>query len=113
MPIWIGDYLASTAHLTTQQHGVYLLLMMHYWTTQKPIPDDDEMLALIVRLPLKEWKHDRKAIETLFHIKDGAWFHQAMFDEIAKAMKVSKKRQELGRKGAAKRWNGGKDAVGH
>jgi uncharacterized protein YdaU (DUF1376 family) len=113
MPIWIGDYLASTGHLTTRQHGAYLMLLMHYWNTQKPLPDNDQVLASIAKLQAKEWKHDRKAIETLFLIKDGEWFHQAMFDEIEKAMKVSKKRQELGRKGAATRWNGGKDAVGH
>ncbi len=50
MPIYWGDHLRDTMHLTAEGHGAYLLLIAAYWTTGKPLPDDDDHLMTVARL---------------------------------------------------------------
>ena len=36
--LYIGDYQRDTAHLSLLEHGVYLLMLQHYYATEKPLP---------------------------------------------------------------------------
>lgn len=98
MPIYIGDYLADTGHLSTTQHGAYLLLMMHYWR-KRELPDDDKQLAAIAKLPLRIWLDIKDTIQGFFH--DG-WKHKRIEGELQKRQAVSDKRAEAGAKGGSK-----------
>lgn len=95
MPLYVGDYLGDTGHLTTTQHGAYLLLMMHYWRKGE-IPDDDKQLAKITKLPLKIWIDQRPTIQDFFY--DG-WRHKRIDAELHRMMNVSAKRAIAGQKG--------------
>ena len=48
-PFNVGDYVRDTMHLTTEQHGAYLLLMLAYWP-RGPLPDNDNALASIAKV---------------------------------------------------------------
>jgi uncharacterized protein YdaU (DUF1376 family) len=95
MPLYIGDYLADTGHLTTTQHGAYLLLMMHYWR-KHGLPDDDKQLAAIAKLPLRIWLDTKETLQAFFH--DG-WVHKRIEGELARRKEVSNKRAEAGSRG--------------
>jgi uncharacterized protein YdaU (DUF1376 family) len=99
MPIYIGDYLADTGHLSTAQHGAYLLLMMHYWR-KGGLPDDDKQLSAIAKLPLRIWLDTKETIQAFFH--DG-WKHKRIEGEIQKRLEVSEKRAAAGSKGGESR----------
>lgn len=95
MPLYVGDYLGDTGHLSTTQHGAYLLLMMHYWRKGE-LPDDDKQLAAITKLPLRVWQDSRETLQAFFY--DG-WKHKRIDTEIARMEKVSARRSEAGFKG--------------
>ena len=95
MPLYVGDYLGDTGHLTTAQHGAYLLLMMHYWRKGE-LPDDNSQLAKITKLPLRTWCDYRPVLQNFFH--DG-WKHKRIDMELERMMRVSEKRAIAGQKG--------------
>jgi len=95
MPLYVGDYLGDTGHLSTTQHGAYLLLMMHYWR-QGGIPDDDKQLASITKLPLRIWMDTRETIQAFFY--DG-WCHKRIDEELAVMEAKTRKRAAAGSKG--------------
>jgi uncharacterized protein YdaU (DUF1376 family) len=95
MPLYVGDYLGDTGHLTTMQHGAYLLLMMHYWRKGE-LPDDDRQLSKITKLPLKTWCDYRATLQDFFY---EGWKHKRIDAELAKMVRVSEKRAIAGQKG--------------
>jgi uncharacterized protein YdaU (DUF1376 family) len=70
MPLYVGDYLADTMHLTGAEHGAYMLLLMHSWRTG-PLPDDDRMLAMIARTDAPAWKRMKGTVRAFFQVQDG------------------------------------------
>lgn len=102
MPLYIADYLADTSRLSTEQHGAYMLLIMDYWRNGQP-PDDDEVLASIVKLPVKQWQKHRPLIAPKFSVLNGKWVHKRIEEEKQKAESISSKRSAAGKHGADKR----------
>ncbi|WP_196304128.1 DUF1376 domain-containing protein [Pseudomonas fluorescens] len=73
MQLYVADYLADTMHLTTEEHGAYLLLIFNYWQTGKPIPK--ARLARIARIPADRWKEIESALAEFFEDDGEQWIH--------------------------------------
>ena len=98
MPLYIGDYMADTMCLTTEQHGAYLLLLMEQWMTG-PIKDDDEDLAAITKLPIDQWRNQRGKLARFFKIESGLWSQPRLAAEKEAAESRRKAAADNGKKG--------------
>lgn len=104
MPLYIGDYLADTQRLSTEQHGAYLLLLMDYWRHGAP-PDDDAVLARIVGLTPTAWRKMKPVIAGFFQPEGGKFVHPRVEREMVKAAEHQARRSDKAKKAADARWH--------
>lgn len=95
MPIHIGDYKRDTGHLRALEHGAYLLLLFHHWSTGT-LPDDDRQLAAIACMTPGEWKKARPILIKFF---GEGWRHGRVEKDLAAAKESYEKRAKAGEKG--------------
>jgi uncharacterized protein YdaU (DUF1376 family) len=104
MPWYVADYLADTAHLTTEQHGAYCLMLMAAWKGGGALPNEDGQLAAVCRLTPARWRASR-AILLRFFSEDGEQIvHKRVTAERQKAQSISDKKAKNGKEGASARW---------
>lgn len=103
MPLFIGDFLADTSHLTTEQIGAYALLLMAMWRNGATLDPSEEELAAIARLPVERWQaHAPKLMRFLTPTAEGLLTQKRLAEEYAHAWDVYTKRVEAGQQGGRK-----------
>ena len=103
MPLYVADYLADAAHLTTEEHGAYLLLIMTYWQRGKPLPADPDRLARIARLSNERWTDVERTLNDFFLVIDGHWHHKRINAELEKVRDKTEKAKRAGAASASAR----------
>jgi uncharacterized protein YdaU (DUF1376 family) len=88
MPLYVNDYHADTAHLSVEEHGAYLLLIMNYWH-HGGLPNDEEKLRRIAKMTARQWA---KSAETLKSFFQEQWKHKRIEEELAHVLEVSRAR---------------------
>lgn len=112
MPMFWGDYHRDTGHLNATQHGFYLLLIGHYWSTGKPLPDDDAQLWRIARADsVAHWKKNRPIIAAFFKVAQELWRHSRIDRELSDATARAGEAKAKAEKAARARWEGHHDDI--
>lgn len=96
MPFYVGDYLADTTHLTTLEHGAYLLLLATMWRAGGSLPDDDAKLARFARLTPAQWARIKATIRAFFNATDGEITQGRLTREMDRHVKAVKQRRDSG-----------------
>lgn len=103
--LFMSDYQRDTADLTLAEHGVYLLLLQHYYAFEGTI---DTETARLYRLLRAETVGERRAVDLVvdrfFPVVDGRRTNRRADRELAEIAESHSRRAAAGSLGAQKRW---------
>lgn len=104
MPIFTGDYLRDTRHLSPLRHGVYLLALMHCWDSKGPMPLDEQESAGICNCRSSDEIEALRYILGRYFVKmDDGHYNKRMAEEVAKTERLSGAFREAGLRSAEAR----------
>lgn len=107
IPLFVDSYLADTTHLTTEQHGAYLLLLMAAWRTSDcTLPHDENRLASIAGVSVARWRKISPAILEMWTCERGRCSQKRLMHEWRYVRSKSEKRKAA----ADARWSSKGDA---
>lgn len=90
MPLWTDAYIGDTNHLSTIEHGAYLLLLICMWRNGGSLPSDDRILARYAKLTAGQWKRIKPMLMPFFKVQDGSITQGRLTDEINAVRQHSK-----------------------
>ena len=99
-PIYSGDYLRDTRHLSPAKHGIYFLLLLHCWDQKGPVPLDEQEAAGIANCRSGDEIDALRYVLTKFFVRmDDGWYNKRMQLEIERFENISRQRSSAGRLG--------------
>lgn len=99
LPLYPADFIADTMHLSAEEIGAYMLILMAMWRAGGSLPDDDATIARIARLSRHKWNGMRATIRAFLVAESGRLTQKRLTAEYEKAQKALQIFAEKGRQG--------------
>ena len=94
LPLFTDAFIADTGHLSAQQTGAYMMLLMMAWRSPEcRLPDDDDKLARWARVDRRTWLKIKPVVMEFWTLVDGFWSQK----RLSKERDVVSKRAEVAR----------------
>ena len=101
LPLYVADYLADTGHLSAEQHGCYLLLILAAWRQDDcGLPNDPKKLARICRMDVRSWNRLSDDILAMWRLENGRLYQPRLLAE----RELSEGKSISAAKSASARW---------
>lgn len=82
LPLFGDAYLADTQHLTLEEHGAYLKLLLIAWRSPEcTLPDDDKRIATMLGITAKKWATLRPAVMAFWTKTEHGWEQKRLSKE--------------------------------
>ncbi|MEP1495075.1 DUF1376 domain-containing protein [Pseudophaeobacter sp.] len=99
MPMYWDAYLADTTHLTTEEHGAYMLLLGAMWRRNGWVPDDDRDNARILGLTVGKWRKIKARLSDFLMFQGGEISQKKLLETWEKTQEKIEKNRSNGAKG--------------
>lgn len=103
LPLFFGDFLASTATWDGEEQALYLLLLGYQWASG-PLPEDPQKLARMARYEPKRFQKLWGTVGQKFIAVDSGLLNERLEEHRQKANELAEVASARGRAGARKRW---------
>jgi Uncharacterized protein conserved in bacteria len=111
LPLFGDAYMADTMHLTLEEHGAYLRLLMLAWRAPDCcLPDDDRRLARMLGISSQRWTKIKPAVMDFWTLENGRWSQKRLKKERIYVEEKSQKNAENARAGWSQRTEKKQDA---
>lgn len=99
MPMYWDAYLADTTHLTTEEHGAYMLLLGAMWRRNGWVPDDDRDNARILGLTVGKWRKIKARLSGFLIFREGEISQKKLLEIWKNTQEKIEKNRANGAKG--------------
>jgi uncharacterized protein YdaU (DUF1376 family) len=103
MPFLVDAYLADTSHLTLEEHGAYLLLLMAMWRRNGVIDDSDADNARILGISTRAYLRLKPRLMPFLQIYGGKMTQKRLAEQWNYAVENRLRQSEKGKAGAKAR----------
>lgn len=103
MPLFGDAYIADTRHLSLEEHGAYLQLLMIAWRSGDcSLPDDDKRISQMLGVTVAKWRKLKPTVMAFWSLDNGRWSQK----RLAKERKFVNEKREKNKQSAEARWAG-------
>jgi len=99
MPLLTDAYLADTTHLSLEEHGAYLKLLMVMWRNGGWLPNDDQMVCRYLSITMNKWKKLKPVIAQFFTYEINRFTQKKLQKIFIAKSNLVKQNRENGSKG--------------
>lgn len=97
LPLFTDAYIADTQHLTNEEHGVYLRLLMFAWRSPNcALPADDRRLSIMVGVTPKKWARLKPSIMAFWTETELGWQQDRLTFERRRVAQMIKQKSDAG-----------------
>lgn len=95
IPLFPDAYHRDTTHLTTEEHGAYLLLLMAAWGSDDcTLANDERRLAALAKMPVMRWRKIAPTVLEFWTIDKGRISQKRLLKEWLYVREKSAKARE-------------------